>query len=378
MKEYVHFIYKWRKFILVNAILAGIISSIIVLFLPKWYQAVTVLAPPKQDFSLLTGFSQMFSNIPLSRTLGLRGVSEETDLCITILNSRTIMECIVKKYQLQKLYKKRNSEDAIRCLRKNVDFIVDDEGAIKIKVLDKSPEQAAAMANDFVFFLDSLFNRLLTQKAKNNRVFIEKRLNETKIDMEKAEEALRLFQQKYNIISLEGQTSAVVEIASELQAKLLANRFELALKESIFGSNFSDVQRLKEEILAIERELEKLKYGETSYTQGKILKREENKDIIVPINEMPKIAQTYLNLYKEVQIQNKLYLILMQEYEQAKIQELKDTPIIQVIDKAISPIKKYKPKRLIVVTSCVFSCTIIFIIIVFMLERLGYLRKQKY
>lgn len=376
--KYLYVIYRWRKLILLNAILVGFISSIIVLFLPKWYKAETVLAPPKQDFSLLTGFSQMFSNIPLSRTLGLRSASEETDLCITILNSRTIMECIVKKYRLQKLYKKRNMEDAVHYLRKNVDFIVEDEGAIRIKVLDKSPDQAAAMANDFVFFLDSLFNHLLTQKAKNNRVFIEKRLSETKLDMEKAEEALQLYQQKYNIISLEGQTKAIVEIFSELQARLLANRFELALKESIFGSNFSDVQRLNEEIVAMEKELEKLKYGENNYSHGKIVKREDNKNIIVPISEMPKIALTYLNLYKEVQVQNKLYLLLMQEYEQAKIQELKDTPIIQVIDKAIPPIKKCKPKRFIIVFSCIFSCTIIFSSIIFLFETFSFSKYKKH
>ena len=48
---------------------------------------------------------------------------------------------------------------------------------------------------------------------------------------------------------------------------------------------------------------------------------------------------------RHVEVQNTLYTFLTQQYEEAKIQEARDTPTVQVLDYAVLPDLKYKPVR---------------------------------
>ncbi|MGA2467031.1 MAG: GNVR domain-containing protein, partial [Thermodesulfobacteriota bacterium] len=50
-------------------------------------------------------------------------------------------------------------------------------------------------------------------------------------------------------------------------------------------------------------------------------------------------------LSRDAKIKEMLFELLTKEYEIAKIEEAKSMPTIQVLDKAVVPEKKYKPKR---------------------------------
>ena len=69
------------------------------------------------------------------------------------------------------------------------------------------------------------------------------------------------------------------------------------------------------------------------------------------------------HIYKEV------YPIMKRKYEEAKINEARDTPTIQVLDPASKPFKKYKPKRLMIVLFSSFMCFIINTIIIVTREK---------
>ena len=45
----------------------------------------------------------------------------------------------------------------------------------------------------------------------------------------------------------------------------------------------------------------------------------------------------------------KIMEFILPQFEQAKIQEAKDTPTVQILDEAVQPIKKHRPKRMIIV-----------------------------
>ena len=55
-------------------------------------------------------------------------------------------------------------------------------------------------------------------------------------------------------------------------------------------------------------------------------------------------------LNREVEVFNTLFIYLTQQYEDAKIQEAKNTPTIQLLDSAKIPINKSAPKRFLMVT----------------------------
>lgn len=59
----------------------------------------------------------------------------------------------------------------------------------------------------------------------------------------------------------------------------------------------------------------------------------------------PELLMEHDRLYREVQMQNQVYLTLKQQYEIATIQAKKELPIIQVLDHATPPALKSSPKR---------------------------------
>jgi uncharacterized protein involved in exopolysaccharide biosynthesis len=52
----------------------------------------------------------------------------------------------------------------------------------------------------------------------------------------------------------------------------------------------------------------------------------------------------YAKLLRSVKVQETLYTMLTSQYEQAKLEEARDTPTVQMLDKAKPPGKKSRPK----------------------------------
>jgi uncharacterized protein involved in exopolysaccharide biosynthesis len=69
----------------------------------------------------------------------------------------------------------------------------------------------------------------------------------------------------------------------------------------------------------------------------------------------------YERLQRTVRIREQVYTTLQTQFEEAKIQEINDTPVITVIDQAIPPQRRSSPKRkrlVIVVAAFSFLITL--------------------
>ena len=88
---------------------------------------------------------------------------------------------------------------------------------------------------------------------------------------------------------------------------------------------------------------------------------------------MPANVRRNFETLTNVLIQNTLYILLTQEYEQAKINKMKDTPTIQVLDNAPVPLIKHGPKRFFIILSTIFSsCFLIIFYILFLEDKFNY------
>ena len=65
-----------------------------------------------------------------------------------------------------------------------------------------------------------------------------------------------------------------------------------------------------------------------------------------------------MRLQRELEIQTELFKFLTMEYEEAKIEEAKDIPTVQVLDVAKVPERKSKPRRVLLVMSILLVCLI--------------------
>ena len=383
--DYFSVVVKWRKLIFVNFIVVCIITAIISLILPKTFSANSTILPPTNEADAF-GLSSLIGNLPLG-PLGFGGVSEETYTFMAILHSRTVMEAIAEKFDLMQRYDYENMEYTVKELRQNVIIEINEDGTITLssmastKFLPDDEEENEArtlardMANAFIEELDRVNTRLKTEKAHNNRVFIEKRYKQNINDLKNAEEELKTFQKTHGVIALPQQTAITIETAAEINANIIAKEVEVSVLSGYVSESHSELTRAKSELTELRKKFNEMKTGRNR----DILNNNgtQNTRLFIPLNDVPDLGLKYIRRYREVSLQQKILEFLLPQYEQAKIQEAKDTPTVQVLDKAVTPVKRKKPKRAIMVLlagllSIVFSVTGVFFV-----EYIRYLEENR-
>jgi tyrosine-protein kinase Etk/Wzc len=332
-----------RKFIIINFIIVTVLSVVLSLILPVWFKATTSILPPKDQGGLnLFGISNAaVRSLSLGQRLG--GIGSQNLGAynyLAILKSRSAMESVVKQFNLIDVYSiGENSMDrAIKELEQRVSIDLQEDNYITVQVIDKSPQRAANMANYFVEVLNSISIRLGTQEARTNREFIEKRLGLIRDDLKTAEDALRNFQEKSGVIISPDQNSSSLNAIAELYAMKAKKEIEISILEKSITPDNESMRQLKLELFEIDKRL----------------------------STIPQTGLESIRLYRDVLVQQKIVEYLVPIYEQTKIDEQKDVPVILVLDKAAPPEKKFKPKRLIIVaTAATLSLFMSFIIILF-------------
>jgi len=285
------------------------------------------------------------------------------------------MEEVVNKFDLINVYEAENMEEAVRALSGNVFFMIEDEGTIVISANastswfhpDEEEELAkvlcADMANYFVEQLDVVGKGLKSQQASFRRKFIERRYNKNIEDLMKAEDSLKNFQQDQNMIALNEQTRAAIEIAAAIKGQILANEVQLGVMQTTLNPDHPEMKRIQKETEELKLQLLEMDYGTNSGHN-----RTDN--LFPAFSDVPDLGIQLMRLTRSVEIQNTLFTFLTQQYEEAKIQEARDTPTIQVLDEAVVPVKKYRPRRMLFVVS-IFLLTIL-MNIVYVIVRTNY------
>ena len=358
--DYLYILVKWRKFIIINFFVVCFIAAGVSLILPKWYRAEITILPPTVENERL-GLSSFLSRFSIGGLSLGSSESEGTSRFLAIIKSRTVMEKVARKFKLMERYHARNMEKTIRILHNRMSIDLNEEGTITLSILTKThflptkeevikaKELSRDMANFFIKVSDEVNKKLRIENARNTRIFIEKRYLENLNDLRKAEEKLKQFQEKYGIIALPEQTATTISAAADLKAKIIAKEVEVAFLKKYYGTSNIELERTENELKSLrEKYNSEFKYrldGEA--TTGK--EQRDSKDIFLSLNELPEKGLEYLRLYRDVKIQENIQEFLVPQYEQAKIQEARDTPTVQVLDKAMLPLRKAKPKRVVIV-----------------------------
>lgn len=332
--DYCRAIWKHKKFIIIFVSLVTILALFISLLLPKWYRATAVIMPPEQDEVGLGGFSG--SNLAIEGLGGMLGVDQNQLRLLAILKSESILDALDKEFNLQEKFNAKFKFQTYEEFRSNLNIRIDDESQIKISLLDKDQDLVADMVNYIVHCLDSLNISLSTSKGKNNRKFIEDRMRMVRDSLISVENKISDFMENNNIINIEGQLTEEVEKAADMQARIMAEEVELDVMKTRLTSSETIVNS------EVGLKILKDKYDEFFSHPG-------TGGAFISLDNVPEIQKKYSRLKRKEVYFSKLLEYLAPQYEQAKIQELRDVPTIQVIDWATRPEWKSKPKRAYIV-----------------------------
>lgn len=317
---------------------AAVMTAIISLIMPPIYRAETKILPPQQQSSMA---SQMLNQLGAIAGFagGSLGIKNPNDMYIEILKSRYILDRMVERFGLMERYNAKYREDAQKAIA--AALVVQDNkksGIITIVIEDKDAKIAAEMANAIVEELRSFTKGLAVTEASQRRLFFEEQLKDVKASLVRAEEGVKGFQERTGALQVDSQAKAVIEGIANLKAQIAAKEVELRVIKTYSTPHNPDVQKMEEALRGLKAEL------------GRIEGRgDAGHDPLMPIGKMPAVGTEYLRKMRDLKYTETLYELLVKQYEAAKLDESRDAMLIQVIDKAISPEKRAKPKRTLMV-----------------------------
>mgnify|MGYP000050005307 FL=1 len=368
-----------RRLIIKNTIIVAFVSLIVSLLLPKWYASkAVVLSSGAGQFNFLSSISP----IPVA-DFGLSTINEDINNFIAILQSRTVKEYMVNKFNLVDRYKQRDIEFAMEAFEEKMELEVTEEGTLEISIIDKDPKVAKQMVSEALFMLDQINQNIGMEAGKYNREFLEKRLNQNKHDLEKAEFALKIFQEKTGIIDLVAQLSSTMQMSAQaynsifeaytgLYIKKIETETELAVAKTTLSNNNPTIMQLEkllnEQIFQLDQLMikldEKLQYLLSNITPAQV-DAVPKIEFSVSFNSLPSLGLENGRLIREVELQSKIQELLIPQFEQAKLEETKNIPTLQVIDKPKVAINKAKPKRALIVIGATLMSILVSIIFIY-------------
>lgn len=363
--NYITVIMRRRQFIYRVVICAVLLTLIITILIPNHYTATTTILPPNPERDAMMGLlmSSMPSMIGLSQMGGMFGGATPSDLYAAMLKSRTIMDRVIEKHDLQKVFKTRRIDDTYKELLAITQVIVSAEELISVAVTHKDKFLAAQIANTYFEELDRFNTKTAMTTGKKYRIFVEERLNQNSDTLAVNEEALRDFQEKHHTIALDAEIQSIIETIAELKSRIILLEVQKGAMAS--GSNLNNpyVYSIEKELRELRNQLAKIEFG-----SKKKDKKGFGVGFSIPLSELPEVSLEYARLLRDVKIQEAIYELLVQQYEQAKIMELKDTPTIQVLDYAVPPEKKSYPRRSIIIVTVFLIALVTGIALAFFFE----------
>ena len=190
---------------------------------------------------------------------GLLGGRTSSALYQDLLQSRSISDHLIDRFDLQHIYHKRYRIDTVKYLTRHTTIVEDKKsGVISLTFTDTDPQRARTIAQAYLEELNAVLTKSNTSSAHREREFIEKRLVKVQVDLEDAEKALSQFSSVHTTLDIKEQTHAMVDAAAKLQAELIVGQSELESLQQIYGSENVRVRAARARIGSLQHDLTKL------------------------------------------------------------------------------------------------------------------------
>jgi uncharacterized protein involved in exopolysaccharide biosynthesis len=334
------------KKIIFRFTLAAVVVTAIVVFgvMKPMYTAEATFLPPQSAPG--SGMAQLASQLGSLGALGaLSGVKSSSEVYLGILGSRTIADTLIKQYDLQEVYRTKKLSDTAKKLKSRSTFETGKNTLITISVEDHDPKRAADMANSYLDALREQNGRLALTEAGQRRLFFEQQLEREKNALADAEVELKKTQEQTGLIAPGGQAQVEIETMAQTRAQITSLQVEMAsLKQGATDENPA-VVRLQTQISDLQQQLRRLENDPANHQPG---------NIQPPTSKIPGLALEYVRKQREVKYNEVLFEMIAKQYEAARLDESRESPVLQVVDRALVPDKKSGPPRLLLMFSSCF------------------------
>ena len=312
----------WKLWILGSLAIGLAALGIAFLMTPTFTARTTFLPPQQQQSGLASALASLGGLAGLAGAAG--AIKSPADQYVALMQSVSATDRLIDQFDLMKVYEADYRFEARKSLEQNTRIAIGKkDGLISVEVDDKSPQRAAEMANAYVEELRRLTSELAVSEAQQRRMFFEKELKEARDQLAKAQQALEA--SGFNVGALRAEPKAAAESYARLRAEITAAEVRLQVLRGTLAEGAPEVQRQAAQLSALRGQLARL---ERSADDG--------------------AGPDYLSKYREFKYRETLFELFARQYELARVDESREGALIQVVDVALPPEYKSKPKRALI------------------------------
>lgn len=364
--DFFAFLLRWRRFIAASVLLVVLTVMVIVFLVPVRYKSTAVVRPQESG-------GQGIGSLVASKFGGLGGLanlvpslggSSPLEMYMSILKSRWMAERVIEHFSLRSAYKMQDApiEDVIEVLASRTMFDKEEMSEdVYIQVEDHNPVRARDIAQFYADQLDKRNQELKSLAAASEREFVGRRLDDERTRLVALEDSLYSFQLETGIFSIEEQVRATIQTSAALEAQRLATEVEFEMNRQVLGLENPETEFTRYKLASIDSSISALLHANDS----------SRRDFLLSIDEVPAQGRTYLRLFREIEIQQLLVGYLLQQFEQAKIAELRNTPTLLRLDPPALATKKVWPRRGMMITIGGFGAFVFASVVALFLEMVA-------
>jgi capsule polysaccharide export protein KpsE/RkpR len=333
---------KW--IILRSCAAAAIVAAAIAFLIPVEFSAEAVILPPQAPQTSASALLSQASGLSALGALSGLSVRSTTDLYLYmgILRDRTIADALIARFHLKEFYGDKTLLETRKHLARHTNINTNKDPLIHIKVEARDPKLAADLANAYVEELFGQNSVLALTEASQRRLFFERQLVKEKDELASAEVAMRNTQQSTRLITPEGQAETLIRSVAQLRAAIAERQAQLESVKTFAAETNPEYTRLQEEVKSLNSQLQKLESN-----------RQAGGGLDVSAASLPQASLEYVRKLRDLKYHETLFEALSRQYEAARLDEAKAAPVIQVVDRAVTPEKKSWPPRTLLVLSAV-------------------------
>jgi uncharacterized protein involved in exopolysaccharide biosynthesis len=332
-----------------GSLLAGLTALGVCFVIPPTFTASTSFMPPQQQAS---GAASLLSSLGALGGLAgaASGLKNPSDQYVAFLKSRSVEDALIDRFDLMKRYDEKYRQYATKELEQRARVKSGKDGLITVDADDEDPQFAATLANAHVEELGKLLSRLAVTEAQQRRLFFEKQLSATKDKLVKAEQALRSSGVSASV--LKSSPVAAVEGLAKLKAAIAAQEIKLASMRGYLAESAFEFKQAQTELAAMRSQMARLESADPGPEAG-------GKD-----------SSSYISKYRDYKYFETLFELFSKQYEIARVDESREGAVIQVVDVAVPPELKAKPKKAIITVLATLAAGFALLIFVFVRHSL--------
>ncbi len=328
-----------RKTLLMGTLLGGLLLFAYAKLTPETYEATATVLPPERSGSggMLAFLANSSSALDFLKSAG-GAENPALDLFKTIIDSRTIAEDVARDSVVHSFLMRTDTSwkgvvgrlqggltsEAMRTGMFTVSVKLRTSRLPSARERDSVRTMSAYIANAYVAALDRYNRDRLMTSARSTRIFIESEYHLKLAQLDSSYARLQSFQEGHKAIALPEQLSATVSAAAKLTSQIQQTEMQMDVEEHELGASSPRMKALAAQLEAAKAELQKYDDGGAG-------------EYIIALRSAPALSRELAGYLRETKVLEQVTGFLRQQFEEQRINEERDLPSLQLLDRAQPP-----------------------------------------